>query len=402
MPFANLSDIMTNNNSRRRGFVARIRNNKLSVIVFLLFACWVVLFVKLSSLLSSNHHPGILMEGIPLRHNNTTPTRAAVVRKQTLPVSSSTTQSNTKIIGFTDVHYQEIAVQWYRELENLGYSEHWIVAQDQQAYEYLRHTAGIPRVDFLGTLPTCNDPQLSQTKAKQHYRRMLFASRWNYLLRQLLLPHAPNILLTDVDNIFTNYRNLQALDQQQDTDVYHAYAGTMGSFPRNLFQKYGFTVCGGMSWWRGGNHSGVIDFVRHVVHKCHCERFDNNCDCACDDQVVLNNILFQSPKYAIVWNNTTNTNTNTTNHQHQLPPQQVVGPPKELEDLDWTARLTGVCNQTGHRVQLWDRYSVYRAPLNAKHQPKFCPPRDQNWIAMPSRVDDKIHIREMWKAACGG
>jgi hypothetical protein len=212
---------------------------------------------------------------------------------------------------------------------------------------------------------------------------MLFASRWNYLLRQLLLPNAQNILLTDVDNIFTNYRKLQALDQQQDTDVYHAYAGTMGSFPRNLFQKYGFTVCGGMSWWRGGNHSGVIDFVRHVVQKCHCERLD--CDCACDDQVVLNNILFQSPDYAIAWNT------------NQLP--QV---PNELEDLDWTARLTGVCNKTGHRVQVWDRYSVYRAPLNAKHQPKFCPPRDQNWIAMPSRVDDKIHIREIWKAACGG
>jgi hypothetical protein len=87
-----------------------------------------------------------------------------------------------------------------------------------------------------------------EEKQNHIYRRRLFGSRWNYILRQLQQNH--NVLFTDVDNVFVRYLDMSEFENSQ-YDSYHAYAGTVDGFPRNICKKIGFTICSGMSWLRG-------------------------------------------------------------------------------------------------------------------------------------------------------
>lgn len=91
-----------------------------------------------------------------------------------------------------------------------------------------------------------------------------------------------NILLTDVDNIFVRYVDVSELEQSS-FDAFHAYAGTTEAFPRYIYRRLGFTICGGMSFLRGGSH-GVLEIVEAVVKQCGCES-TLLCSCHCDDQV---------------------------------------------------------------------------------------------------------------------
>jgi hypothetical protein len=172
----------------------------------------------------------------------------------------------------------------------------------------------------------------------------MFGSRWNYVLRQL--EQGNHILMSDVDNAFMKYLPTQQLEDS-DVDVYHAYAGTINSFPQKCFRKYGFTICGGLFWWR--NIPSVMDFVRQLVNQCGCQHID--CDCHCDDQVALNQLLFKSDN-KIRWNR-----------------PRMVKIPKSEKDLQWTNELTGVGKKTGHRVKVWSRYTAFRANID----PHNCP-----------------------------
>ena len=74
-------------------------------------------------------------------------------------ISTATeTKSKTKIIGFSDTNYKEIALKWYKELELLGYTNHMIVAHDVPTENYLKEQIGITiRYDTIhATLHTWN------------------------------------------------------------------------------------------------------------------------------------------------------------------------------------------------------------------------------------------------------
>jgi hypothetical protein len=281
--------------------------------------------------------------------------------------------SRTKIVAFSDHKFQEMAYTWYQELEQLGYTEHVVVAHDSMAADYFRNRGMRFAVvtESYFSIRTCPSYQnASFLNQKQLYRRSMFGSRWNYILRQLEQGH--HILMSDVDNAFMEYVPTQQLEES-DVDVYHAYAGTINSFPQKYFRKFGFTVCGGLSWWR--NIPSVMDFVRQLVNQCGCQHID--CDCHCDDQVALNQLLFKSD-YKIRWNR-----------------PRKVKIPKSEKDLDWTNELTGVGKKTGHRVKVWSRYTAFRANID----PHNCP--TDNWVAMPLNVRNKTMTRTRWNEACG-
>ena len=273
--------------------------------------------------------------------------------------------------------FQEIAWTWYQELNDLGHTEHWVATHDSSSAQYL-HQKGVERV--VGLLDQNNFSirhcpgfgDLAKKKQIQTYRRSLFAGRWKYLLSELLLGH--NIMMTDVDNIFTAKIPMDELEQSE-YDVFYAFAGTIKSFPKYWFNQRGFTVCGGLNWWRAV--PSVIEFVTQVVERCNCDmKVVEDCNCMCDDQVVLNNLIFKGD-YAILWNQT-----------FQVP--------KTPQDLIWNETVSGVCNQTGHKVQVWERHRAYRGNLPGDR--KDCPVH--NWVAMPF-VKNKTLMRHKWHNVCG-
>lgn len=162
-------------------------------------------------------------------------------------------KKKTKIIGFADYGYKDIGYQWYKELEKLGYTEHMVAVQDTIAAEYYAIKGDI-RYDIVykptqssnnnnnnvtGLKEECEHEytKLSNpAKRNQRYRRMLFGSRWHYVLKQLELGY--HVLLTDVDNIYTQYKPMSEMENSK-YDIYHAYAGTVPSFPLNLFRLMG-------------------------------------------------------------------------------------------------------------------------------------------------------------------
>eukprot|EP00751_Fragilariopsis_kerguelensis_P047099 CAMPEP_0171055640 /NCGR_PEP_ID=MMETSP0736-20130129/55894_1 /TAXON_ID=186038 /ORGANISM="Fragilariopsis kerguelensis, Strain L26-C5" /LENGTH=270 /DNA_ID=CAMNT_0011510197 /DNA_START=27 /DNA_END=835 /DNA_ORIENTATION=- len=149
-------------------------------------------------------------------------TNSSFVEQQPTKPKSTTrkSKSNTKILGFADMNYKDIAFKWYQELTELGYTEHIVVAYDVPTEQYFQHNN--MRYDTIHdhtnpdddqqlfqnnhTFPTsitidqCKNTYDNRWKREaqqnQIYKRRLFGSRWNYVLRQLQLGY--NVLLTDV------------------------------------------------------------------------------------------------------------------------------------------------------------------------------------------------------------
>ena len=288
--------------------------------------------------------------------------------------------SRTKIVALSDYKYMELALKWYHRLHRLGYTEHLLVATDDQAATYF-HQHGV-RYDSL--LPRNNsfsfsdcDKDLKLGKRNQNYRRHVFSSRWNFIWR--LLQNGTNVLLSDVDTIFNRYLPLQSLE---DTNIDHfiGYEGGVPSFPKTKFYQKGFTINGGMHWLRASSE-GVLEFVRTVVDRCGC--LELSCNCLCDDQWVLNDVIFEG-NYTIIWEEN---NVNSHNSSRNAIP-------RNWSEVSWEGR-TGVCTKTRHRVQIWDRHTVYRGPLGDSVP---CP--KANWFSMPQGVD-KENLHEVWDRTCG-
>mmetsp|Transcript_20788 Transcript_20788/g.45244 ORF Transcript_20788/g.45244 Transcript_20788/m.45244 type:complete len:386 (-) Transcript_20788:494-1651(-) len=310
-------------------------------------------------------------------------------------ISDETKKDTTRIIGFSDVKYKEIALKWYQRLEKLGYVEHLVAAQDRESAEYFQekgiryelvyqHTGGADSNNI--TLEDCARSFYANSRQKlQPYRRFLFGSRWVYVWKQLKQGH--HVLLTDVDNYFVRYIPVSQLESSE-YDAYHAYAGMIDSFPINIYRKQGFTICGGMSWLR--STPGVIQFVTAVLDQCGCNS-DNNCGCRCDDQVLINGMILEGKPYAVTWDK---------QKQNQTPPPTVGAGAStgsnsaESSSISWEG-MSGICNRTGHKVKIWDRHTAYRGAIHSDP----CPDASRNWIAMPTGVD-RGNVPEVWEEAC--
>ena len=342
---------------------------------------------------------------------------------------SSETKTKTKIIGFSDTNYKEIALKWYKELELLGYTNHMIVAHDVPTENYLKEQIGITiRYDTIHANANANananqqessnnnfttsitidkcakdsssyDNQYPIGKRNQIYRRRLFGSRWNYILKQLQQNY--NVLVTDVDNVFLKYKNMIEFENSK-FDSYFAYGGTIDTFPRNIYKKMGFTICGGMSWLRGSS-PGVIEIVKTIITRCGCET-TFNCHCSCDDQVILNSIMLTEPIYKVKWDdddhdddNSNNNNSNKSSNGTKITKIKI---PMKEEDINWNS-MTGTVLKTGHRVKIWDRHTAFRRQYDPNEINMICPDTEKSWIAMPSGID-RMKVKELWMEGCGG
>ena len=232
-------------------------------------------------------------------------------------IHQSSSSKNTVILTFANSAVKEGAVEWYNVLTELGYTEQRIVAMDQPTADYLKSLSNNNGGDGGGgggsdsairydVMPytLCNaaadhdDPH----DYNSTIRKEIYGLRWKYVYSQYLSPDEgnskkkKNVLLSDIDNVFTSYRPLYDLEYS-DYDVYHSYGTT---YPTRIFEEKGFTVCGGLSWWRADSKT-VLPFVRDLVVKhCGCSLdITTGCDpgCSCDDQVEVSVLCMK----VLVW-----------------------------------------------------------------------------------------------------
>lgn len=295
-------------------------------------------------------------------------------------------KGTTLIVAFCNYHFRNVGILFYERMTRLGYNNHLLVATDPEMVEFLEQYDNSSPIGQIRYQVWIHEPLpgmvLSWPKPKQDhaYLELLMAVRWKYLLQQL--EHGMHIVLTDVDNIFTGYIDVdqEMASRDTDIDVWHAYAT---KFPRKAFAKQGFCVCSGMSWWRAS--PAAIRMARLMR---------DTCGDMCDDQRELNNLLSSSPALNMTWHWTEQVErsrlTNATTNDPRF-----LGLP--------TTELSGHSDVTGHTARIWNRDFAFRGPL----LPDICP--TNNWVSMPilqakSRQTAwmaKVESFEEWDQHCG-
>lgn len=364
----------------------RIVKSFVTITVFVVMYQIVLLCVTSSNMNGFNHQDSFQlrydMESVlssdELFHQNMSSIVKVPSKSSTSTVPSLTT--STKILGFANSAYKEIAFRWYQEMSSLGYTNHYVIAADNETVTYF-HEKNM-RYDYLNTerkgwvwgKDTCSNMTSSMTQGKisQTSRRNMFASRWYYTMNQLKMGY--HVFITDVDNLFQMYKPMSDFEQEE-YDMVHAFSGDINSFPRNIYKVRGFNICGGLSWLRAT--PGVIDFVSDLVDRCGCKGTISSCNCFCDDQVAINS-MYWNGEYMGVWN--------------QKPHQKIVA--KSMEEVYWDG-FDGFCPKTGHKMRILDRNVAWRGTV---HEGMTCP--DNNWIAMPQGQTDKYRTRELWNLYC--
>ncbi len=283
----------------------------------------------------------------------------------------------TKIVAFTDHGFRFVAANWYERLQALGYTTHTIVAVDTSMVKFLNSTNATANYRYDVMLRPNLRPALAShpyNKKLRYVVEQIFAIRWQYILEQL--QQGVHILMTDCDNIFTRHMPLSELEESE-FDVYHAFETR---HPGDVFEKQGFCVCGGMSWFRASPK--VIQLVRMIIAECNE---------MCDDQVILNRIILN--QLNMTWDSS----------PYQLGPVTSNQTEDRFNGLPQFG-VSGTSGLTGHRVKIWDRDVAFRGSL----KPNPCPAN--NWVSMPlfdaymrrSVWMDKLKAFEVWDRNCGG
>lgn len=301
----------------------------------------------------------------------------------TAPKFISTQRHNltsiTKILGFSNDAYKELAVRWYHEMSSLGYTHIYVIAADDEAanyfaqqkiqYDYLNPT----KKGWIWGKDTCpnNTHNMKEGKIAQTYRRSIFGARWNYVLRQLQQGY--HVFITDVDNLFQGYKPMHQFENDK-YDMVHAFSGDINAFPMNIYRVQGFNICGGLSWIR--STPSAIDFVSELARRCRCKE-SIGCECHCDDQVAINNMYYKG-EYNGTWN--------------KKPHQKIVA--TRTDEIYWDG-FDGICQKTGHTMRILDRNVAWRGSV---HDEMICP--RNNWIAMPQGMKDRNATRELWERYC--
>jgi hypothetical protein len=296
----------------------------------------------------------------------------------TPPFSHDSLIGKTEIVAFCNFNFRSVALAWYRRMTELGYTTHVVVATDAPMVEFLRSKTNF-RYEVLVHEPMPLDLQNQpQNKIGHSVLKLLMAVRWKFLLQKL--ESGVHVLLTDVDNIFNRYIDMEHEIELQDPtiDLYHAYAT---KYPPKIFQQQGFVVCSGMSWWRAS--PAAIRFAR-IMHEA--------CGIMCDDQRVLNTLLVNHDKLGMTWHWT---------------PEAIASRITDINDTRVsglpTIGITGTSNVTGHKAGIWDRAFAYRGLIEETQCPK------ENWVSMPnieaksrsSAWMAKIESFDDWDRICG-
>ena len=279
-------------------------------------------------------------------------------------LNSNASSTSTIILTFADWEYGNTALKWYQRLEFLGYNEHFIVTIDEQLSLALRRNHSDNVVRWVNMPYT---PCKSKTDKKPIFRLQLFALRWKFIYEQLKL--GQHVLLSDADNAFWRFLPMRQLEDDLEFDIFLSYAA---GYPERIFDKMGFTICGCLVWLR--SNPRVLQFVENLLFMCgECFAAADNdntkfCECACDDQVKMNELLYKDVKWD---RRDVLTESHQNNHYESL---------------------TGTSQSTNARIKIWDRNLTYRGDL-----PKTCP--TNNWVGMPGKVL-RQSVVNIWYELC--
>ena len=105
-----------------------------------------------------------------------------------------------------------------------------------------------------------------------------------------LLRNGTNLLVTDIDNVFSRYVPLNGF-LEEGYDVFHAYEMR---YPTPIFDRFGFVICSGHQFLRSSPET--LRFMDLVIKRCRGSK--------CDDQVTYNNVFFYDLN--IKWDNIDN------------------------------------------------------------------------------------------------
>lgn len=304
-------------------------------------------------------------------------TKSHIPKHNNTRVANTTTPPpahRTKIVGFINKAYLHVGMRWYDRLTALGYTEHVIIATDNQTSSAFQRDYPHYRIEASYRPPL---PQQFWTlkfgKKMRKEVEMLFAYRWVYLLEQLKAGY--HILLTDVDNIFSKYHPMSNFEQSK-YNVFHALET---KHPTAVFDTMGFVVCGGMGWYRSTPET--IQFIQRMVDQCGDR---------CDDQIILNTLLAKEIQWTLTdWHKSFRT----------------VHPNNSRLDGLLTRGFSGVSTTTTtghHTIKVWDRDFAYRG----ENDPTVCPVK--NWVSMPfvsykSRWEGgnaKYKSYDVWDKSC--
>jgi len=272
-----------------------------------------------------------------------------------LELSFHTTENNnnrTYIVTVSNNEYKEIALSWYKQMTMLGYKNLVVATFDEESHSFLSEN----NVTVDKILPDDYwPPPIHPTRTRVN-RRQIFGTRWMYVLSLLKKGH--NVLLSDSDNLFVRYLPMEDLESSK-FDIFHAYSG---NYPPR-FMSMGFTVCGGMSWFRASLPS--IRYVETFLHYCGGWNHTYT-PVYCDDQLILNKLIFDK----------------TINFTFDGDVD-----PTSLTDVFWKPSLEGTSEPTGLKFKIWDVNTAYRGPVNGtvNGTDGVCP--KNNWVTMPySRI----------------
>jgi hypothetical protein len=287
------------------------------------------------------------------------------------PKILTSSPTKLKIVGFSDQVYVDAAKIWYDKLTFLGYDEHVIVAVDNTSFLELKEQNYRVEAYFTDVI---------RGARKLPWVRNLWYKRILYCMEQIA--NGTSLLLTDVDNIFQRYVPLKEF-QNSGFDVIHAYEV---GFPPELFQRYGFVVCGGMTWYTANNRT--LKFLHQIEQMCSNGGSGNKCN----DQKEINKFILLPEIGGVVWDDTPNQRrVNSTDSNNGL-----------LE-----IGQTGRSEVTGHTIKIWDRDFAWRGPSDTQ----FCP-TENNWVSMPLPLpysitskqtpeQERAYRIEHWESYCG-
>lgn len=363
--------------------MAKKRRTSRSRLLYFIACSLSSLYLWLWASLSSAPSPALSSTGIV---NKTPPGNNVLVpphpsSKVAPYVVPGSKKGTTLIVAFCNFHFREVGVAFYKRMTQLGYENHLLVATDNAMTDFLEKSPLRMRYQVWIHEPLPSEV-LSRPKPKQDhaYLELLMAVRWKYLLQKL--ENGMHVVLTDVDNIFTRFVDVdqEIASHETDVDVWHAYAT---KFPRKAFSKQGFCVCSGISWWRASPGGKKMARVMR-----------DTCGDMCDDQRELNNLLSSSPALNMTWQWTEEVRQSRLTNKTTNDPR-FLGLP--------TAELSGHSDVTGHKAKIWNRDFAFRGPL----LPDVCP--STNWVSMPildaksrqSAWKTKIESFQEWDKHCG-
>jgi len=162
------------------------------------------------------------------------------------------------IIAFANSRYKIIALNWVAHLKICGINDYIIYSLDEDCYKFLYNNQ--INTEFL--------------KSDMFNKKLNFRQRLNKIYE--LLDNEINVLHSDLDAIWLK-------DPINFISDNYDIVSSVGTFPKNTFDKLGFTLC--MGWMYYQANSIIKKIFQNTI------KSKNK---SLNDQEIFNNVLFNS------------------------------------------------------------------------------------------------------------